>query len=54
LQNFSIDELFKESSIAKGILYIEKPEALSMKPADLYTRIKELALKRYGFELTEK
>lgn len=54
LQNFSIDELFKDSSIAKGILYIEKPQALSLKPVDLYTKIKELAQKRYGYELPEK
>jgi hypothetical protein len=53
LQSFSIDELFKEKSISASLLNIEKPTALSMKPQDLYERIKAIAKWRYQYEMPE-
>jgi hypothetical protein len=47
LQTFSIDELFKEKAISQNLLTIEKPSALSMKPQDLYERIRSIAKWRY-------
>lgn len=53
LQNFSIDELFKEKSISSNLYVVERPAALSLKPAELYQRIREVALKRFSYELPE-
>ena len=53
IQNFSIDELFKDQQIAHGLLHIDRPSALSLKPNDLYHRIKEIAVRRYGYELPQ-
>lgn len=48
---FVINELFKEDSVSKTILKIDLPSSLSLKPSDLYNRIRDIATKRYGYEL---
>ncbi len=53
IQNFQIDELFKEKTISQGLITIERPTVLSMKPQDLYQQIKHLAKWRYDFDLPE-
>jgi hypothetical protein len=54
VQNFNIDELFMEKSISTGLVKVEQPDALKMTPNDIYKRIREIASKRYGYELPEK
>ena len=53
IQQFSIDELFKEEGVAKSLYKIDLPFSLKMKPSDLYERIKEVAQKRYSHNLPE-
>ena len=51
--NFKMDDIFKNPIISKGLIKIEKPAVLNMKPAELYARIKDIAQKRYGLTLPE-
>lgn len=54
VQSFSIDELFKSKDVATNLHKIEQPAALILKPSELYQRIREIALKRFGYTLPEK
>jgi len=49
LSKFEIDELFKEKSVAKSLIKIERPSVLSMTPKELYEKIKEIVVKRYNY-----
>ena len=51
---FKLEELFKSKDVANSLYLIEQPAALSLKPAELYQRIKEIASKRFGYTLPEK
>jgi hypothetical protein len=51
LQSFTIDELFKEKSISSSLFVVEKASALTLKPQDFYQRIREVALKRFSYDL---
>ena len=51
--DFKIDSLFENSALAKSLLSIEMPEALKLKPSELYARIRHVAKARYGHDLPE-
>lgn len=51
--NFTLDELFKEKSLSTNLFLLQKPTALSLRPQDLYEKIREIALKRYSYQLPE-
>lgn len=50
---FSIGELFKDKTVASSLIKLEQPEVLSLKPTQLYEKIKVIAAKRYGYTLPE-
>jgi Translation initiation factor eIF3 subunit 135 len=53
LANFSISELFKNQEVASALHQIEKPVSLNLKPEELYTKIKHIALARYRHALPD-
>ena len=54
IQPFFIDGLFIDNQIFKGLLPLEQPKALSLKPSELYSVLRIIAKQRYGFELPER
>ena len=50
---FSISELFKNKTVATSLIKLEQPEVLSLKPAQLFEKIRIIAAKRYGYTLPE-
>lgn len=51
VQPFSINELFLNKDVSQSLLKIEQPELLSMKPSQLYEKIKAIAVQRYQYTL---
>ncbi len=51
--DFKIESLFENKALATGLIHIPEPACLSLKPSELYTRIKHIAKVRYGYELPE-
>jgi hypothetical protein len=43
VQPFTIEGLFIETSVFKGLLPLEEPESLSMRPSELYEKIRIIA-----------
>ena len=54
IQPFAVEGLFLDTAVFKGLLKIEEPSVLTMKPRDLYAQIRKVALHRYSMELPEK
>jgi hypothetical protein len=48
-QQFSIDELFKEHAVSVNLFTIPLPECLTLTPADIYNRIKQIAANRFRY-----
>jgi hypothetical protein len=51
LQPFSVDGLFIDPQVFKGLYHIEEPAILRQKPVDLYEQIRNVALHRYSMVL---
>lgn len=54
VQPFAVEGLFVDQSVFKGLIPLENPEVLSLKPSQLYAKIRVVARQRYGFILPEK
>jgi hypothetical protein len=54
VQPFAVDGLFIDMQVFKGLLPIEEPGVLSLKPSEFYARLRIVARQRYGMELPEK
>ncbi len=50
-QPFAVEGLFIDTSVFKGLLPLEEPAVLKMKPGEFYSKIKEIAEIRYGIQL---
>jgi hypothetical protein len=48
-----VEGLFIETGVFKGLLPLENPSVLSLKPSELYAKIRTVAKVRYGLELPE-
>ena len=48
---FLAEDLFTQPILAKGLLSVPRPACLSLTPAQLFEEIREIASKRFGFEL---
>lgn len=53
-QPFAVEGLFIDPAVFKGLLPLEEPSVLKMKPAEFYAKIGEVAQIRYGIELPQK
>lgn len=51
IQPFFIDGLFIDTQIFKGLLPLEQPATLSLKPSELYAKLRIIARQRYGYDL---
>jgi hypothetical protein len=54
VQPFAVEGLFVDQSVFKGLIPLENPEVLSLKPSQLYAKIRVVARQRYGYILPEK
>ena len=50
-QPFAVEGLFIDPAVFKGLLPLEDPAVLKMKPSEFYAKIREVAQIRYGYEL---
>ena len=53
IQPFAVEGLFLDANVFKGLLQSEEPSVLTMKPKELYEKIRKVALHRYSLELPE-
>ena len=53
-QPFAVEGLFIDPAIFKGLLPLEEPAILKMKPSEFYTKVRDIANIRYGMELPQK
>lgn len=49
-----MEGLFIDSGVFKGLLPLETPAVLRLKPSELYSKIRKVAQIRYGYDLPEK
>jgi hypothetical protein len=54
IQPFAVEGLFIDPSVFKGLLPIEEPEILKLKPSELYEKIRAVVKNRYGLTLPAK
>jgi hypothetical protein len=54
IQPFAVEGLFIDPSVFKGLLPIEEPEILKLKPSELYDKIRAVVKNRYGLTLPSK
>lgn len=53
-QPFAVDGLFLDPAVFKGLLPLEEPSILKLKPVEFYAKIREVAKIRYGMDLPAK
>jgi hypothetical protein len=53
-QPFAVEGLFLDPAVFKGLLPIEEPAILKLKPSEFYEKIREVAQIRYGMELPKR
>ena len=53
-QPFAVEGLFIDPAVFKGLLPLEDPAILKMKPSEFYAKIREVSNIRYGMELPQK
>jgi hypothetical protein len=51
IQPFEIDGLFIDAQIFKGLLPLEEPATLTLKPSELFAKLRIVSRQRYGLEL---
>lgn len=51
---FAVEGLFIDTSVFKGLLPLEEPSVLTLKPKEFYAKIRTVAKQRYSLELPEK
>lgn len=54
VQPFAVDGLFIDTSVFKGLLPLEEPSVLKLKPREFYAMIRVVAKQRYSMELPER
>ena len=54
IQPFAVEGLFVDAAVFKGLLPIEEPAILRVKPTEFYENIRTVSKQRYGLELPAK
>ena len=51
IQPFAVEGLFIDTAVFKGLLPLDNPAVLQLKPSELYEKIRIVARQRYGLVL---